>query len=200
MYGPTAWGAGASYTYVEPDRGSLRVFVDPSETRVYVDGYYAGVADDFDGLFQRLHVSPGRHEISLKLAGHKTHRVRVYVGSGATLELDHEMQEGLGETFEDLTGGRGREARRPAPIDSVPPAPAPTSALAGELRLSVTPVDASVYVNGEFKGTGREATALSLAPGTHRVEVVRPGYRTAEREVEVASRGVAEVDIALQRP
>ena len=56
-----------------------------------VHRFYAGVADDFDGLFQRLHVAPGRHEISLKLSGPKTHRVRVYVGSGATLKLDHDL-------------------------------------------------------------------------------------------------------------
>ena len=61
-------------------------------------------------------------------------------------------------------------------------------------------MDASVYVNGEFRGTGREATALALAPGQHRVEVVRPGYRTAEREVEIASQGVAELTIELKRP
>ena len=78
---------------------------------MYVDGYFAGVADDFDGMFQRLHVAPGRHEISLKLAGYKTHRVRLYVGSGGTLELDHEMEKGTGETFEDLTGGAARARR-----------------------------------------------------------------------------------------
>ena len=34
------------------------MLVDPAEARVYVDGYYAGTVDDFDGLFQRLNVSP----------------------------------------------------------------------------------------------------------------------------------------------
>ena len=46
------------------DSGSLRVIVDPEQTRVYVDGYYAGIVDDFDGIFQRLSLPPGRHEIS----------------------------------------------------------------------------------------------------------------------------------------
>src|SRR5437899_12560023 len=36
------------------DSGSLRVIVDPPQTRVYVGGCYAGTAADFDGLFQRL--------------------------------------------------------------------------------------------------------------------------------------------------
>ena len=199
-YWGSPWGAGAVYTYAQTDRGAVRVLVDPVETRVYVDGYYAGVADDFDGLFQRLHVAPGRHEISLKLAGHKTHRVRVYVGSGATLKLDHEMEEGVGETFEDLAPDAPREARGSRTSGARPPSESGPSTVSGELHLQIDPVDASVYVDGEFQGTGREATTLSLAPGPHRVEVVRPGYRTAEHEVEVASSGVAELSIELQRP
>jgi hypothetical protein len=175
----------------------MRVLVDPSDTRVYVDGYYAGVADDFDGLFQRLHLAPGRHEITLKLAGYKTHRVRVYVGSGTTLKIDHVMEEGTGETVNDLTGEEPvREVRAPQP----PADRWAGEASGGELRLEVHPRDASVYVDGEFRGTGREAATLDLAPGTHQVEVVRPGYRTAEREVEVSPEGVAELDIDLERP
>jgi hypothetical protein len=168
---------------------------------VYVDGYYAGVVDDFDGLFQRLHVAPGRHEITLKLTGYQTHRVRVYVGAGATLKLDHEMQEGLGETYEDLAPDLPRrEARRSRSYAPAKPPEAEEPAASGELRLQVSPVDASVYVDGEFRGTGREATTLDLAPGQHRIEVVRPGYRTAERDIEVASEGVAELTVDLERP
>ena len=40
---------------------SIRLLVEPREAEVYVDGYYAGVVDDFDGIFQRLRVTPGRH-------------------------------------------------------------------------------------------------------------------------------------------
>jgi hypothetical protein len=200
-YWGSAWGAGAVYTYAQTDRGSIRVLVDPTETRVYVDGYYAGVVDDFDGLFQRLNVAPGRHEISLKLTGFQTHRLRVYVGSGATVKLDHEMKKGAGETYEDLAPDAPRREARQAP--SYAPAPVPERAepsASGKLHLQVSPVDASVYVDGEFRGTGREATMLALPPGQHRVEVVRPGYRTAERDIEVASQGVAELTVDLTRP
>ena len=55
------------------DSGSVRVIVEPEQARVYVDGYYAGIADDFDGIFQRLSIPPGRHEITVKLDGYRTH-------------------------------------------------------------------------------------------------------------------------------
>jgi hypothetical protein len=175
------------------------VLVDPVETRVYVDGYYAGVTDDFDGLFQRLYIAPGRHEIALKLNGYVTHRVRVYVGGGATLKIDHEMQEGDGESYEDLTSPweiREPQFSAPPPIDE----DEGEIVDSGELHLRVYPVDASVYVDGEFRGTGRDTGTLYLAPGQHRVEVVRPGFRTAEHEVEVSSEGVAKLSVELQRP
>ena len=36
------------------------------QTEIYVDGYYAGIVDDFDGTFQRLYMPPGQHEIVLR--------------------------------------------------------------------------------------------------------------------------------------
>ena len=56
--------------------GSLRVIVDPVKTRVYVDGHYAGIADDFGTASSRgSPLPPGRHEISPKLDGYRTHKV-----------------------------------------------------------------------------------------------------------------------------
>ena len=57
------------YPYQDYDDayGQLRILVEPSKARVYVDGYFAGEVDEFDGMFQRLNVAPGRHEITLKL-------------------------------------------------------------------------------------------------------------------------------------
>jgi hypothetical protein len=206
---PWGWGGGgggAVYHYVERESGSLRVLVDPSEARVYVDGYYAGTVDDFDGLFQRLNVGPGRHEIALKLEGYKTHRIKVYVTPETTTKLHYDMERGQGETFEDLTRDaraseslREREAEdrwsesedRPARNEM---------AVSGRLRLSIRPDDASVYVDGAFRGSAREASELKLAPGRHRIEIVRPGYRTVEREVDVAPDDTTDVAVELDRP
>src|SRR5260221_13473268 len=77
------WGPwdGFQYPYPYPygyyprryDPGaSLRVMVKPNKAEVYVDGYYAGIVDDFDGVFQRLPATPGQHEITLDLDGYRT--------------------------------------------------------------------------------------------------------------------------------
>jgi len=206
---PGAWGGVGIYYSDRSQGASLRVLVNPAEARVYVDGYYAGVVDDFDGLLQRLHVAPGRHEITVKLEGYKTHRMRVYVGPDATLKLHYDMEKGAGETMEDLTGGAPppeREARNEEEEDGYEPPAARfederrVPAESGKLRLSVEPADASVYVDGAFRGSGREAQSLELAPGRHRIEVVRPGYRTAERDVEIPAGETTRLEVTLERP
>src|SRR5439155_20300398 len=64
------------YRYARAD-ASLRIEATPKQAEVYVDGYYAGIVDDFDGTFQRLHAQPGQHEITLYLDGYRTVRQRV---------------------------------------------------------------------------------------------------------------------------
>ncbi len=44
--------------------------VKPAEASVYVDGYYVGVVDDFDGVFQRLRLEPGPHHLEIRLPEH----------------------------------------------------------------------------------------------------------------------------------
>ena len=192
------------------DSGSLRIIVDPEKTRVYVDGYYAGIADDFDGIFQRLNVGPGRHEITLKLDGYRTQHFKVYVPVDDTIKIHFDMVRGSGEAtseefagvpadyarVEDMDddryegrddrGDRGRyEGRDQGDTASV--------------RLQVSPRDASVYVDGEFRGSGRQAESLRLRPGRHRIEVVRPGFRTVEREVDVQAGRSTDVEFDLEK-
>ena len=65
--------------------------------------------------------------------------------------------------------------------------------------MSVRPADASVYVDGAFRGSGREVSLRSLPPGRHRIEVVRPGFSTVERDVEVTAGGTADLTIELDK-
>jgi hypothetical protein len=196
----------------------LRVIVDPEKTRVYVDGYYAGIVDDFDGIFQRLSLPPGRHEISLKLDGYRSHKFRVYVPAGETLKLHHVMERGTGEDPDEVIGepdryrrddDRDREDRNSGREEPRYEGQRDRhdeqgeddrdDAEAGTLRLDLKPADASVYVDGEFRGSGRRVENLRLAPGRHRIEVVRPGYRTVEREIEVRPGDDNRVQIELER-
>ena len=51
---------------------ALRLKIKPRDAEVYVDGYYVGVVDDFDGIFQRLHIESGPHRIEVRAPGYET--------------------------------------------------------------------------------------------------------------------------------
>jgi hypothetical protein len=70
----------------------------------------------------------------------------------------------------------------------------------GSIRLKVKPDDASVYVDGEFRGAGQALMTLRLAPGHHGIEAARPGFRTTERQVEVEAGRKVDLDIELEQP
>ena len=44
----------------------------PKQAEVYVDGYLTGNVDDFDGIFQRLHMPLGEHEITIYAQGYRS--------------------------------------------------------------------------------------------------------------------------------
>ena len=79
----------------------IRLQVTPRDTQVYVDGFSAGTADDFDGVFQRLHLTPGGHEIVLYLPNYRTVRQSVYVNPGGSHNIKLQMAPlGPGESTE----------------------------------------------------------------------------------------------------
>jgi hypothetical protein len=49
----------------------LRLQVKPRDADVYIDGYYAGVVDDYDGRFQHLDLAPGPHHVQVRAAGYQ---------------------------------------------------------------------------------------------------------------------------------
>lgn len=213
---PPYYGGGV-YVSRADDTGSVRVLVDQPKARVYVDGYYAGIVDDFDGIFQRLHVSPGEHDITLKLEGYKTHNFSVYVPYDGTLKLRWDMEPGEGHdgTGDPTLAPPKREARRDRGDEGDVDRdrwsyrdrdrgargrdPEAERDGFGAVRFDVRPGDASVYVDGAFRGTARELRSLELPAGAHRIEIVRPGYRTYEREVTLDEGDSVDVNVDLEK-
>jgi hypothetical protein len=169
---------GYGYRYAEPD-AAVRLDVKPKEAEVFVDGYYAGVVDDFNGTFQRLYVSPGDHEIELWLDGYRTVKQKVYLTRDNTFKIKYQMERlGAGEAAEPKPQpinpeqfatqprmpppmGRPPTARRMPPPQAPPPPPpddpraapdaprAPRNAAYGTLAIKVQPADAEISIDGE---------------------------------------------------
>jgi hypothetical protein len=89
------WGYPYGGGYYRPwydDLGSLRVEVKPREAQVYVDGYFAGLVDDFDGISQRLRAKPGEHQIEIYLPGFQSIKETMLFRPGSSLKLKTVMQ------------------------------------------------------------------------------------------------------------
>ena len=72
-YYPGGYGYGGDVVpragYAGAALGGIRIQGAPRDAQVYVDGYYAGIVDDYDGTFQRLDLEEGPHEIEIRTAG-----------------------------------------------------------------------------------------------------------------------------------
>jgi PEGA domain len=100
LYRPYYWNA---YPYAFPYAvgsvyGDVRTQITPKQAEVYVDGFYAGTAGDFDGVFKRLHLMPGGHAITLYLPGFRTITHDIYVRPDSTVKMSDTMERvALGE-------------------------------------------------------------------------------------------------------
>jgi PEGA domain-containing protein len=93
-YGYGGYGGGyypGSY-YSGFEDGSLRLKVKPKNGSVYVDGYFAGQVDEFDGIFQRLHVEPGPHRIEIRADGYAPLSFEIRVPPGRTVNYGGELR------------------------------------------------------------------------------------------------------------
>lgn len=71
--------------------GDLRLKIQPRDAAVYVDGYYAGIVDDFDGFFQRLTLEIGPHRIEIDAPGLESQVFDVYVDPDRTIDLHADL-------------------------------------------------------------------------------------------------------------
>ena len=67
-YNPYGYASYGYYptNYADPYTGFLRLKIRPRDAQVFVDGYYVGVVDEFDGIFQRLRLEEGPHHIEIR--------------------------------------------------------------------------------------------------------------------------------------
>jgi hypothetical protein len=93
-YGGYGYGGGGYYSSQAGyrDTGSLRLKVKPREAQVFVDGYYMGTVDQFDGVFQRLRLESGGHRIELRGEGLEPLVFEVLIVPGETITYRGELK------------------------------------------------------------------------------------------------------------
>jgi hypothetical protein len=82
------------YPFYAPDafrygdgRGEIRLTTDPKESKVYIDGGYAGTADKLKTLW----LDPGAYDLTVSAAGRENFYQRLYVLSGKSLKISAKL-------------------------------------------------------------------------------------------------------------
>jgi hypothetical protein len=96
-YGGYGYGYGGGYSSGQASAqstGEIKLKVKPKQAEVYVDGYFVGIVDDFDGAFQHLNVRAGQpHRIEIRRPGFETLSFEVNVEPGQTISYRGEMEK-----------------------------------------------------------------------------------------------------------
>src|SRR5215831_19082652 len=100
FYGWYPYYAGYPYPYPYPYPpyfysgawASARIEVKPRDAQVYLDGYYVGIVDQFDGTFQRLDIPGGEHELAIFMPGYHTIREHTVFRPGQTYHFKEDLQ------------------------------------------------------------------------------------------------------------
>jgi hypothetical protein len=222
---PYWYGPRFGYTTVYPRAGetygALDTDLSPERAEVWIDGRKIGVADDFDGFPSYLWLERGTYDVVFYLPGFKTIARQYSIYPGLVIDVEDRMERGEAVHPLDLVPAsherrderlrRDRERRAEAEsgawreervADERGEPWLDARSEPGKLRVAVAPGDASVYLDGRFVGTGDDLARLRAGmlvdTGRHTLEIVRPGYRSVQREVEVARGEEAVLRIELE--
>lgn len=220
-----AWYAPTRLAAVTSDLAVVDTDVAPEHARVYLDGRFVGTADDFDGYPDYLYLERGAYQLELRLPGYRTEvrTIEAEEGQYFPIELKLAREPGVKpapwyDRPQDVVGGRVFGPLRKDEPEAAPgpdprlrpelqepvggPPPSVERGERGALEFRVTPENASVYVDGEFLGTGRELAQMergfAVGAGEHTVEVLAPRHAPRTLTVSVAAGESRQVVVELE--
>ena len=170
-FGPYGYYRGGYYS----NEADVRVLVTPKEAEVYVDGYYAGIVDNFNGYFERLNLQPGGHEFVLYHDGYRTARQTAYLSPRSTFKLSY--------TMVPLSPGETPEPRPvPASVQQTPQPPGPPPQgrwMPGTPRPAEPPLRPAPPVQPGTARTARAGAATGQPAVDGRVAIWHAGHSSA---------------------
>jgi PEGA domain len=172
---------------------------------------------------------PGHYTIDFKLGGYRSETLDIDAKAGRYFPVDLKLQRiasepatpwydrpsspAAGTIFGPPRAAAAVEAPKSGPDPGLrkelrqPPSVPRAGELArrgAALDLRVTPENASVYLDGEFLGTGAELGRLergvAVTPGTHHLDVVAPGHAAKSLELSVEAGARQQVVVQLDQP
>ena len=89
-YAPYGYGYGG---YSGRPYGGLRIDLPQRDAEVYVDGYFVGVVDNFDGVMQQANIEAGPHRIEIRSPEFEPIEFNVNIEPGRTITYRGSMRD-----------------------------------------------------------------------------------------------------------
>ena len=174
-----SWFLAGAAVAANPVQGELELKAGGKAERnagLWLDGQYVGFVKDLEGR-GKLVLLPGEHQLVFKLIGY----------------------EDLTRTVHVEPGSRSRYRVAMLPVAD---ATYPDKSETAQLRLSVKPEKAAIFVNDAYVGhverfDGR--AGMRLAAGTYRLTIALPGYEAFTTELTVRAGQSYEVKTDLRK-
>jgi hypothetical protein len=177
--GPSGYYSGSRSGDEWSKRGNVQLHVDPKDVEVIVDGIPSA-----KGGRAALDLPTGMHHIEIQRSGYRPWSTDLDVKQGIRYLLEQKLER-LPKEERQEENSRTRDRR------------------VGEVRLDVQPPDTIVDMDGRFLGMAdllRDSQTLHRLPaGRHKLRFSRPGYKTVEREVVVATDHPTEMSVNLEK-
>src|SRR5579859_5697269 len=143
------------------------------DSGVWIDGTYIGYVKELKGK-KKVLLLPGKHQIVVRQAGYTDFTRELVIEPGQVQEVQVAMQLLPGAKTPDVTS---------------------------ELKVTVHPKRAAVFLDGRYVGHASELGgrfhSLLVGPGKHRIKIELPGYRTFETDVNIVEGQKSEVKTEL---
>ena len=143
------------------------------DSGVWIDGDYVGYVKELKGN-KKILLLPGKHHIDVRQKGYADFTQDIVVEPGQMQTIQVSMHLLPGATTPDVTS---------------------------ELKITVQPKRAAVFLDGSYVGhaseLGGKFHSMLVSPGMHHIKVELPGYRTFETDVNVLAGQKSEVKTEL---
>jgi len=142
---------------------------------VWIDGQYVGYLNELKGD-KKVLLLPGEHTVAARASGYQESEAKIVVVPGQIQILHVKLDKDPRVQYSSVTA---------------------------EVKLSVDPDRAAVFLDGayvghvsEFQGVGR---AMLVNPGKHRIKIALAGYKPFETEVDLQPKQKYEVKTDLEK-
>ena len=177
----------------------VRLLVDPDDAVVLLNGKLKGYAYEFSSWDSSLRLASRNNEIIIKKEGYVEEVVDLYEYYSRKITVRMKLLEDK----DYVKPVKKSKVEKPAKVKPVPVAkPEPQKEFPEELEkeiendvkpvdvvLEIFPEESSIYLNGKFWGISPKIGKIEnfrLKPGKYTLEVVKPGYKTYKKKLEIS--------------